>query len=221
MTSETHEPASSATRARYHHGNLRAALVEAAVDLARTGGPEAVVVRAASRRVGVSHNAAYRHFPDRDALLKAVCGRCMTELAWLLEQGIASVDLDDHTLEAERQRLRAIGAAYVQFALSEPGWFRTAFAVPPGMGYLEPGAGEGDSGRGPFDLLNAQLDALVAAGGLAAERRAGAEITAWSAVHGLATLLIDGPLRELPGPDRQAAVDRVVGDVERGLTVSR
>ena len=56
----------------YHHGDLRRALLEAGVALARAGGPEAVALRAATRAAGVSPNAAYRHFADRDALLSAV-----------------------------------------------------------------------------------------------------------------------------------------------------
>ena len=50
----------------YHHGNLRQALVDAGVELARTGGPNAVLLRAAARQVGVSHNAAYRHFANQE-----------------------------------------------------------------------------------------------------------------------------------------------------------
>lgn len=207
----------TADKARYHHGNLRAALLDAAVELAREGGPDAVVVREASRRVGVSHNAAYRHFPDRDRLLKAVCGRCMSALARLMEERMEDADGQLRGIEAERLRLRAIGSAYVEFALSEPGWFRTAFAVPPGLAYLDPGEGVGERGMSPFDLLNAQLDALAAAGGMATGRRPYAETSAWSAVHGLSSLLLDGPLRDLPAPQRDEALERLLDTVERGL----
>jgi len=204
-------------RAPYHHGNLGAALVGAGMELAREGGPDAVVVREASRRVGVSHNAAYRHFPDRDGLLKAVCAECMSELARRMERRIAEVDPDDPSAEAARRRLGATGTAYVEFALTEPGLFRTAFAVPRGPGYLEPGEGVGDTGLGPYELLNAQLDALVAAGGLPEERRPYADIAAWSAVHGIATLMLDGPLRALPEEDRAPAVQRLLETIDRGL----
>jgi len=90
-----------------------------------------VVVREASRRVGVSHNAAYRHFADRDLLLKEVCERSMTRLALLIEQRVAEVPHSPEPATLERLRLAATGAAYIEFALTEPGWFRTAFAVPP------------------------------------------------------------------------------------------
>ncbi len=205
------------TKTRYHHGNLRAALVDAGVELAREGGPGAIVVREASRRVGVSHNAAYRHFPDRDALLKAVAERCMSELATLMERLIAEVDERDQTPEAAFRRLRATGSAYVQFALSEPGLFRTAFAVPSSLPPFGPHEGVGESGLGPFGILSAQLDALAAAGVIPPERREYAEIAAWSAVHGFSMLVLEGPLRELPGAMRDAARDRMLDNVERGL----
>jgi AcrR family transcriptional regulator len=201
----------------YHHGRLPEALIDAAFRLARTQGPDAVVLRAAAREVGVSHNAAYRHFADRDALLRAVCERCMAELARLMEARIAAVADDTDPAAAAWGRLAATGRAYVEFATTEPGWFRTAFAVPRALGHLRPGEGAGDSGRNPYQLLGACLDDLVATGGLPAERRPGAEIAAWSAVHGLASLLIDGPLRDLPAADRAAAMDKVLSVVSGGL----
>jgi AcrR family transcriptional regulator len=209
--------AMSASAKRYHHGNLRAALIEAALELAREGGPEAVVLREVSRRAGVSHNAAYRHFADRDALLQAVCERCMGALARLMEARIAEVDPAEEGLPAARLRLRATGLAYVEFALSEPGWFRTAFAVPLGLGYLDDDEGVGEDGRGPLELLGVQLDALVVAGGLPAERRPEAEFAAWSAVHGFAMLLLEGPLRSLPESERGSALTRLLDTIERGL----
>jgi AcrR family transcriptional regulator len=205
-----------AAPARYHHGDLRNTLVEAGLELAREGGPDAVVVREASRRAGVSHNAAYRHFADRDALLQTVCGRCMSALARLMEQRVAERD-SGKDLPSALARLRACGEAYVEFALTEPGWFRTAFAVPPGLEYLEPGEGVGESGLGPLAIVSAQLDAIAAAGGIAEGRREHAELTAWSAVHGLSTLLIDGPLRSLGEREREQARDHLLETIERGL----
>jgi AcrR family transcriptional regulator len=201
----------------YHHGNLRAALIDAGVELARLGGPDAIVLREASRRAGVSHNAVYRHFADRDSLLEAVCDRCMSALARLMETRIAEVDDGESELETARRRLRACGLAYVEFALAEPGWFRTAFAVPPGLDYLGEDEGLGDSGLGPLAILTAQLDAFAAAGGLPPERRAYAEFAAWASVHGLAMLLLAGPLRELPQSERDAALEHILDTVERGL----
>jgi len=204
----------------YHHGQLRDALVDAGLELARTGGPDAVVLRAVTRAAGVSHNAAYRHFADRDALLRAVCERCMSRLASLMEQRIAEVT--EAAPQAEPQaaawaRLGALGQAYVEFATTEVGWFRTAFAVPDTAEAFHPTEGVGPGGLGPYDLLSAGLDELVAAGAVPAERRPGLEYAAWSAVHGLSTLIIDGPLRALPVDERERALTVVLDSVTRGL----
>jgi AcrR family transcriptional regulator len=200
----------------YHHGRLRDALVDAGLDLARADGPEAVVLRAATRAAGVSHNAAYRHFADRDELLRAVCERCMSRLASLMELRIGQVSERD-PVAAAWARLNALGAAYVEFATTEPGWFRTAFAVPRGMHNFAPGEGVGPGGLGPYELLTACLDELVTAGAVPAARRPGLEYAAWSGVHGLSTLLNDGPLRDLPAPEHQRALHVVLDVVARGL----
>lgn len=207
-------------RERYHHGNLPAALVAAGVEMAREGGPDAVVIREASRRVGVSHNAAYRHFPNRDAFLTAVCDRCMDSLAALMETLVAMVDPADRSPEAAFARLRATGRAYIRFAVTEPGLFRTAFSVPISMLYPRSGARDGPPAQGrpgPFTLLGIQLDGLVAAGGLTPLRRAGADFAAWSAVHGLSMLLIEGPLRELPDDARAEITEQLLDTVQRGI----
>jgi AcrR family transcriptional regulator len=201
----------------YHHGNLRPALIDAGLELAREGGPEAVILREVSRRAGVSHNAAYRHFADRDSLLKAVCDRCMSALARLMEARIAEVAATGDALADAWGGLRATGSAYLEFALAQPGLFRTAFAVPSGLGYLDDVEGHDEGGAGPLDLLRSRLDAVAQAGGLTAARRANAEFSAWSSVHGLAMLLIEGPLREMSPGEREAAIARLLDTVQRGL----
>jgi AcrR family transcriptional regulator len=200
----------------YHHGQLRAALVDAGVELARTGGPDAVVLRAVTRAAGVSHNAAYRHFADRDELLRAVCERCMSRLALLMEERIDEVAETD-SMAAAWARMGALGRAYVEFATAEVGWFRTAFAVPDSTESFAPSEGVGASGLGPYELLTARLDELVTAGAIPKSRRPGLEYAAWSAVHGLSALLTDGPLRALPKPERESALGIVLDVVGRGL----
>src|SRR5438067_6165995 len=111
----------------YHHGNLREALVAAGVELARADGPNAVVLRAASRHAGVSHNAAYRHFANQEDLLAAVAQRCMTQLSLLMIERMDRVTTRDRVCRAADQ-LEAIGRAYVDIARTEPGCFRTAFS---------------------------------------------------------------------------------------------
>src|SRR5690242_7320851 len=114
----------AADRRPYHHGSLRSALIEASVALARDGGPDRVVVREAARAAGVSHAAAYRHFDDRDALLAEVAGHARHELARAMLRRLDQV-------HDPRERLGAVGAAYIDFALAEPGLFRTAFTSHP------------------------------------------------------------------------------------------
>lgn len=201
-----------ATDRPYHHGNLQGTLVDAAVRLARTGGPDAVVLRAVSREAGVSHNAAYRHFADRDDLLAAVSEFCMSRLAALMVERTAAVTARGRAARATA-RLNAVGRAYIEFARTEPGWFKTAFSGAPGS----PASIAEKSSVGPFELLSARLDELVDTGVLPAARRPGAEFAAWSTVHGLSTLLVDGPLRFLPDTEVEGLITAVLEVVKRGL----
>ncbi|MGN6606643.1 MAG: TetR/AcrR family transcriptional regulator [Jatrophihabitans sp.] len=199
----------------YHHGDLRTGLVDAGLALARAEGPEALQLRAVTRAVGVSHNAAYRHFADHQSLINAVAERCMTELADLMRARIATVRVRDPRRRAMAE-LSAIGRAYIDFAVAEPGLFRTAFAIRPEE-HLVKGAPPADQ-AGPYELLTAALDRMLEVGALPAARRPGAEHAAWSAVHGMSMLLVEGPLRDLPEAERDQAVTVVLDVIERGLT---
>jgi AcrR family transcriptional regulator len=204
-------------RTTYRHGDLHHALIAAGTELARVGGPDAVVVREATRRVGVAPNAAYRHFEDRRALLDAVCSAAQSLLAVAIEQELASAKTTGGPAAIARARLRAVGTGYVRFAQKEPGLFRTAFSVPRDLEKSADPARAGASGLSPFLLLGSVLDELVVAGALPQERRPAAEFLAWSSVHGLSMLLIDGPLRALDNKKRHAIVERLLDMVEQGL----
>ena len=201
----------------YHHGDLRRALLDAGVELARTGGPDAVVLRAATRRAGVTPNAAYRHFTDRDALLGAVALVAQSRVAGAMEVELARRPPTADRRAAAVAALRAVGTGYLRFAAAEPGLFRTAFSVNADLRQATSAAGRGPGGRTPFELLGDALDALVAAGALPAAHRPGADLLAWSAVHGLATLLLTGPLRSLDASTVEALGSRLLDMVERGL----
>jgi AcrR family transcriptional regulator len=204
------------TTTPYHHGNLRAALVEAAAELARTSGPDGVVLREVARRTGVSHNAAYRHFADRDELLAEVAALGMDQLEQAMRARLATVRTRDPELRA-RRRLRETGRAYVQFALAEPGIFEVAFAQE--WATDEGGAPDfSHQESGPYGLLNQVLDELVAAGGLTPALRPGADVACWAAVHGFSMLVLQGPLRHLSPDQRDAALDAMLDTVSRGLT---
>jgi AcrR family transcriptional regulator len=196
----------------YHHGNLRPVLVDTAVELARTTGPDGVVLREVARRAGVSHNAAYRHFDDRAALLAEVSGCAMADLEEAMQTRIDAVTLTDPTARAT-QRLRETGRAYVDFALREPGLFAVAFGAPEGPTV----PGDPETPTGPYAVLNAVLDELVDCGALTPQRRQGADVACWAIVHGFSDLLLHGPLSQVPAELRGPLLESVLDVIERGL----
>jgi AcrR family transcriptional regulator len=196
----------------YHHGNLRATLIEQGVELARSEGPDGVVLREVARRAGVSHNAAYRHFADRDALLAEVARVGMQRLRQAMQERLDAVDLNGPSDPGLRalEHLRATGTAYVEFAIAEPGLFDVAFSSIPDEDEL-------DADTDPYDLLTHVLDEGVAAGVIAPDRREGAEVICWAAVHGFATLHVHGPRASAPVEERAATLEVMLDHVARGL----
>ena len=172
----------------YHHGNLRAALLRAAGEVLEKEGLEGLSLREAARRAGVSHNAPYRHFPDRDSLLAELAAQGFEELGKAL---------------AGRQG-REMGEAYVGFALAHPNRFRLMFG---GRLDLRRHASLDRAARVTYDTLVAAFLAQPAVAD--AERAAAA---AWSLVHGLAQLLLDGHF-EKQVRERRAFVREVIGAV--------
>jgi AcrR family transcriptional regulator len=197
----------------YHHGDLRMALIEAGLHLTRTGGPEALTIREATRRVGVSPNAAYRHFVDREALLSAVATAIQHRMAARMQgaaHGRGSVELQ------AGDRLRAVGVGYIKFALDEPGWFTVAF-----FGADPIGLADETASAPPYVALVDALDAMVQEGVLSPVQRPGAEWPCWSAVHGFAELALRGPLRHARRRDVDALAGRTVDDIVAGVTTVR
>jgi AcrR family transcriptional regulator len=176
-----------------------------------------VVLREATRRAGVVPNAAYRHFASRQDLLQAVRSAALSSLAVAIEAELDRLDQTAPQAEFARASLRAIGTAYLRFAQTEPGLFRTAFSTPDKVEGVADPEKAGRSGLNPFQLLGVALDRMAGAGVLPAARRKDAEYLAWSAVHGLAMLVMDGPLRSLTPPQLQAIGQRVIEMVEKGL----
>jgi AcrR family transcriptional regulator len=205
-------------RRRRPRGAVRDGLVAAGLELARAGGPDAVVLREATRMVGVVPNAAYRHFAGRDELLAAVCTAALRELAGRMAAGVARVPGKHGDPEAARSRFHAIGVAYLQFAREEPGLFATAFALPQQHAYGAPDGGTGPE-RTPLGHLRAALDELADAGVLDRRRRDGIEYPIWATVHGLAVLTGQGPLRDLPDATRHHLEDLTRTFIGRGLRV--
>jgi AcrR family transcriptional regulator len=209
--------------------DLKQNLLEHGIALAREGGPDAVSLRDVQRRAGVSNTAAYRHYAHRDALLVAISEYAAGEMAQEMERQMASAEAragtpqpDDDSVESARRRararFRATGSAYIDFALAEPGLFAVAMhpgAHPDPKGPAPDARGPGD--LGPYELLVSCVDELVTTGVLAPERRAFTDVSAWAAVHGLAVLLLDGPLTGLESDEQQAAIDRLLDLVDAGL----
>ena len=217
MTAERTAGETTGTRRRRPRGAVRDGLVAAGLELARTGGPDAVVLREATRMVGVVPNAAYRHFADRDELLAAVSAAAMRELADRMAASVARVPGAYGDPAAARLRLGAIGTAYLDFAHDEPGLFATAFALPQQHAYDAPDEGTGPD-RTPLGRLRTALDELVDAGVLPRQRRDGIEYPIWSAVHGLAVLTGSGPLRDVPEATRQHLEELTLTFIGEGLT---
>jgi AcrR family transcriptional regulator len=202
----------------YHHGDLRSALLQAGVQLARTGGAQALSLRELTRHVGVTPNAAYRHFADHRALLLAVAVEAQEHLAQAMRKEMNSIRDDADPVERALHRLRAVGTGYIRFALTEPGWFELAIlnqqerpdesAPPPSIDERVPV---------PFQLLVDALDAMVTAGLLTARQRENAEWACWSAVHGLADLATRGPLRRQDPKVIDNLAEHVVGTIIQGL----
>jgi AcrR family transcriptional regulator len=202
--------AKSKETGRYHHGNLRRVLLDAALALVEEVGPGALSLRELARRAGVSHAAPYRHFASRESLIVA-----------LAEEGFRGLGDEMTALtagEAEPlRRFHALGVAYVRYAVAHPGHFKVMFSRALHQGAVEPALAEAAS-----PTLQALIDSLAdgqACGLVRAGDPRQLALPAWSMVHGLAMLLVDRQLAEL-GTDT-SEVDRlahaVIDVTARGL----
>jgi AcrR family transcriptional regulator len=176
----------AAPQKAYHHQNLRAALIEAGLAILSEEGADALTLRAAARRVGVSHNAPYRHFADKDALLAAIAEEGFETLAREIERAIAEFADDP------RRSLEEAGWTYVQFALAHPDHLRVMFSG------LAPDPQTHPALREAGTRAFAQLVGVIAAGQqtgvFVAEPARRLAVAAWALVHGLALLLTGGQL---------------------------
>jgi AcrR family transcriptional regulator len=204
---------SASAKRGYHHGDLRNALAEAAAQLAKDGGPESVTVRAAARSVGVTPTAAYRHFTGHDDLLMAAKQQCAQRLGAAIQEELLTLPATGSRVQLAVRNLVAAGRAYLRFALAEPGLFRTCFSSGGAVLDKEPAALSAST----FGMLIDLLDELMRCGFLARERRPMAEVAMWSAVHGLAQLMLDGPLRDVSPETQREATNRTMLLVLRGL----
>lgn len=175
----------SAKGGRYHHGDLRSALVDAAIDVIAERGVRGFSLAEASRRIGVTTAAPYRHFADRDELLAAVAARALSVFAAMLSGAAAAAD-------APAERLAAMAGAYVRFAAAQRPLFDTIFST----GLDKSRYPELQRAWEPVDTLLAVV--LEVCDGDAATAGALSDAVEASA-HGHAMLLIDGDYGD--GPD--------------------
>jgi AcrR family transcriptional regulator len=201
--------------AHYHHGDLRNALVAAAVQRVETQGAEGFSLREAARDVGVSANAAYRHFADKGALMAAVATVGFEALSAELQRAL---DAPHPALSAGGSALKAVGRAYVAFALARPHLFQLMF-TDRGATCLDVEAAM--QGPPPGVLLGRALDLLAAEGGVAPDRRATAAMDTWALAHGFATLALNGPPALRHEPTRRQALDAALDVLLAGLRTPR
>ena len=168
-----------ARRKPYHHGNLREALLEAAIRLIAEVGPTAFTLREVARRAGVSHNAPYRHFQDKDDLMAAVATQGFQELTAAMLKAVGqSSDV--------RERLKQAGLGYVTFALRRPEHFTVMFDAPRSK--------KEHPEAKAFGTLLAFVKSCQDEDALPAGDTLTFALLAWSMVHGIAKLAIAGRL---------------------------
>lgn len=179
----------------YHHGDLRAAVLDAAAEMLREQGVDGVSLRECARRVGVSHAAPYRHFPTKEDLVAALA---VQGFGWLREWGDEAME----GLVDPRERLDAYGVAYVRFAVKHPDHFRIMFtrAID-----LSRAPGSEAAGRA-YDLLRECVAAVVGE----TDDSDGAAAAFWALPHGLAMLILDGRI-----PKERVATAKAVEGLAR------
>jgi AcrR family transcriptional regulator len=191
-------PMSSKTT--YHHGNLRPALVRAAMELLEERGEAALSLRAVARRAGVSPAAPYRHYSDREALVSAVAAVGYRELAERLAAA--------HPSPSTPEQLASVAVAYVQFALERPALFRLMFG--------EPCDRDNDDRVAATAAVSAYVRAIAQRTFPQADPEAIATAI-WALVHGLAFLHLDGKLGATPP---SVVADRVTAAIQSLLAAA-
>jgi AcrR family transcriptional regulator len=188
------------SKATYHHGDLRAELVRAAMELLEERGESALSLRAVARRAGVSPAAPYRHYADREALVSAVAAVGYRELAERLAAA--------HPSPSTPEQLASVAIAYVQFALERPALFRIMFG--------EPCDRDNDERVAATAAVSQYVRAIVERS--FPEADADALATAiWALVHGLAFLHLDG---KLDAPTPSVMADRVTAAIQALLAAT-
>ena len=169
----------------YHHGDLRRVLIDAALQLVNEGGADAVTVREAARRAGVSPGAPFRHFPSRDALIQAVAEEAQRRFRAEVEQALNEAPADDPL-----GRFRCIGRAYLRWAMRNP----THFEIISSRRLFDHDHADGVSQDNValIELTERTLAEASAAGQLRSADLKRVQIAGRALVYGFARMNIDG-----------------------------
>jgi AcrR family transcriptional regulator len=187
-------------RENYHHGDLEAALIDAALDLVRQTGPDHLSLRAVAQQVGVSPSAVYHYFPDKDSLISRVGDKLFIDLANMQREALAQIP--GISARAAKLRYRELGRTYFRWANKEPNLFRLMFG---GFCKIER---EGDhQGNDAFLMLTKCLDDLLDTGVISKSMRKYGELLSWTAVQGASTLIVEGHLPEAAFEDLLDGLD--------------
>lgn len=184
----------------YHHGDLRAAVIGEGLRLLETGAAETLSLREVARNVGVSAPAVYRHFPDKAAFLKALAAEGLAQLA--ATQAAASAGRGAAGFAES-------GRAYVRFALANPGLFRLVFSTNAGP---PPDLAHDPEGSAGWQLHRHVTAAIGGGAGEAAVRILA--YRAWSLVHGLAMLVLDG---QIDRAEAEAMIGQIIDEHSLGI----
>jgi AcrR family transcriptional regulator len=191
----------------YHHGDLRDAMVQAALREAEQGGPEAISIKALAKELGVSQAAPYRHFADREALLSAVTAEALRQFCAVLRESIRK--------PSKRSTLSRLAQATLAFGLRRNGIYRLMFASRI-MACAPKGSELDNAAMETFALV---LEALEApAVGLIRERHA---LKIWAALHGVVMLAEQGLLTgQVANVTREELVEDIVEQTKLALSVA-
>jgi AcrR family transcriptional regulator len=182
---EKRERAGPKKASSYHHGGLRAALIRSAREILESEGYEALTLRAAARRAGVSQAAPYNHFADKAALLAAIAALGFMEFAAAMRREM------DAAADPEA-RLNAAGIAYVAFATNNPGLFKLMFGS---NVHQESGNPDLDAARiSAYEVLRGAVQSVQALRPGHPEHEELESLRSWALVHGLATMINEGTI---------------------------
>lgn len=198
-------------RERYHHGDLRNSLIEAATRILDDEGIKALSLRAVARRAGVSQAAPYRHFADKEALLAAVAAEGFKLLSKSMNDAAANA------APGPSAEFRALGQGYVAFATSNPNRFRLMFTheIPDWSIH----AGLIAAANEAYSIISVAVHERLSQPGAASVDPRLATVAGWAGVHGLATLIADRQIVPFMtgGADDQTIARVVTGLFDAGL----